>query len=189
MIESYKSSFSINIDEAFTAGILRKYFRKNAEVFIPLNMQLKDVDLIVSNIRNKKTITIQVKGSRAYEPKDKDLTKFGKGSNGWFFIKKELINRCTADYFIFIINVIEINENKGRRSIKPHLVTIKPKQLIKICRKQKILHKNYSFYVWINPKEKKAYEYRDAKQKGTINLSRYLDEKGFNPMKKSLGIK
>jgi hypothetical protein len=176
---SYKNFWSLNTDEVVVTGILRDYFKKKAEVFMPLNTQLKDIDLLVTNLRNRKIVSIQVKGSRAYEPKKNERKKYGEGSAGWFFLPKKVISRCTADYFIFLIYVIEEQRNKGRKELKTHTITIKPDELGKICKERKILHKRYSFYIWINPNKEKAFDFRDEKKRGQINLDKYLDEKGL----------
>ena len=186
--QSYKNFWSLNTDEVVVTGLLRSYFKKRAEVFMPLNAQLKDVDLIIGNFNNKKLITLQVKGSKAYEPKISEKRKFGDGSTGWFFIKEETIRDCTADYFVFLVNVLSEDKSSGRRYIEPHTVVISPNELYKVCKEKKILHTNYSFYIWINPKEKKAFDYRDSKQKGFIDLNDNLDEKVFQVLKEALQI-
>lgn len=183
MVVSYKNFLSMNTDEAIVAGVLRDFFKKNAEVFVPINAQLKDIDLVLTDLNAKKFITIQVKGSRAYEPSKKEKDEFNTGSCGWFFLKEEIIRNCKADYFILLIYVIHENINKGRRIIEPHIITISPKDLYKICQESKVLHKNYSFYIWVNPKEKKAFEYRDRRDKGIIKLNKYLDEEGLKQIK------
>lgn len=184
MTISYRNFWSMNIDEAIVTGILRSYFKKEAEIFMPLNSQMKGIDLAISNLKNKKLITIQVKGSKAYEPTKREKHDFVYGSGGWFFIKEEIIKDCPADYFIFLIYVIIENSENGRRNIEPHVLTIRPKELYQICKENKILHKNYSFYIWVNPKDKKCFDHRDEKQKGIITLDKYLDELGLEQIKK-----
>jgi hypothetical protein len=40
----------------------------------------------------------------------------------------------------------------------------------------------YSFYFWIDPKNKIAFDWRDEK----YNLTKYLDKKGFEKLNKKL---
>ena len=76
MGRAYKNFRSLNTDEAIVTGILNEFTEKNIEILIPLNAQMKDTDLIVMNMNNKKAIKIQVKGSRAYEPSKKETIKY-----------------------------------------------------------------------------------------------------------------
>lgn len=183
---SYKNFWSLNVDETVVTGILRDYFKKDMEIFMPINAQMKDVDLVIANIKNKKMITLQVKGSRAYEPSKKEIKEFRYGSSGWFFLKEETVRDCTADYFIFLIYVIHERESEGRRYIEPHIITIKPGALYQLCKERKIIHKLYSFYIWVNPREKKAFDWRDKKAKGIIDLDGYLDDNGLKQMQEAL---
>ena len=49
---------------------------------MPLNAQIKGVDLYLINTKTKKVATIQVKGSRAYEPQIREVREYGHGSAG-----------------------------------------------------------------------------------------------------------
>lgn len=176
MSKAYKNFWSLNIDEAVVSGILRDETSKNIEVLMPLNAQMKGVDLVLMNAEDKKTITIQVKGSRAYEPQKKEVEKFGEGSGGWFFLNTDVIHKATADYFIFLIYVIVQSSKKGRRYIEPHTITIPTEKIQELSKRYKKPHpNNYSFYFWINPHSKKAFDFRDK----YYDVSRYLDKKGF----------
>jgi len=184
MGRAYKNFWSLNTDEAVVAGILRDETDKELEVLIPLNAQMKDVDLVVVNLKNKKALTVQVKGSKAYEPGLNEIKKFGFGSGGWFFFRKEVVEEATADFFIFLIYVIKEEEKIGRRIIEPHTLTIPTNELKKLCTNNKKYHGKgmYSFSFWINPKKKEAFEFRDKK----FDMSHYLDSKGFGQINKSL---
>jgi hypothetical protein len=181
---AYKNFWSLNTDEAVVTGILREHTSKEVDVLMPINAQMKDIDLVLMNFSNKKTITIQVKGSKAYEPKKNEVKKFGEnGSTGWFFLKKEIIHKSKADYFIFLVYVINENKKSGRRFIEPHTLTIPTNKLKKLCLKYKKPHpERYSFYFWIDPKNKIAFDWRDEK----YNLTKYLDKKGFEKLNKKL---
>lgn len=174
---AYKNFWSLNTDEAVVSGILRDATSKDVDVLMPLNAQMKGVDLYLINVKTKKVITIQVKGSRAYEPRKSEVKKYGQGSAGWFFFSKEVVSEATADYFCFLIYVIEDSSNKGRRVIKPHTVLISTKKLQGVCKKYKRTHGSgrYSFFIWVNPKERKAFDFRDD----MMDLSPYLDKEGF----------
>lgn len=55
MGSTYKNVWSLNADEVVVAGTLQNYLSKDWEVFMPLNAQLKDIDLIAADLTNRKT--------------------------------------------------------------------------------------------------------------------------------------
>jgi hypothetical protein len=180
---AYKNFRSLNIDEAVVTWILRANTNKNIEVLMPINSQMKDIDLVLININNKKTITIQVKWSRAYEPRKKETERYEDGSAGWFFLKKEIIQQSTADYFIFLVYVIHEQTKTWRRTIKPHTITIPTKRLKELCTKNKKPHPDrYSFYFRINPKKKIAFDFREENDGKKYYITDFLDEKGINEL-------
>jgi len=184
MGKAYKNFWSLNTDEAVVTGILRDSTPKNVEVLMPANAQMKDTDLVLMNVDNKKAVKIQVKGSRAYEPRKSEVLRYGHGSAGWFYFKKNVIHKNTADFFVFLIYVIEESKKTGRRVIRPHTVAISTKKLIQLCNRYKKAGKGnmYNFFFWINPKEKKAFEFRDD----VYDLTRYLDLNGLQILNSKL---
>lgn len=150
---------------------------------MPLNAQMKDVDLILMNMKNKKVLSIQVKWSKAFEPSANSIKKYGDGSTGRFFIDKDIIHRSTADYFVFLVYVIHEKTKMGRRVIEPHTIIIPVKKLKELCLKYKTPHpNNYSFYFRINPKKKTARDVREKGEKNHYDVSKYLDELGIKNM-------
>lgn len=183
MSRAYKNFWSLNIDESIVSGVLRDETEKDIEVLMPMNAQMKGVDLVLMNIKNKKTVSIQVKGSKAFEPRKKEIEKFGTGSVGWFFLDSNIINKASAEYFIFLIYVIEQSFKNGRRYIEPHTITIPATKIKELSEKNKKPHPNrYSFYFWVNPKTKEAFDFRDNR----YDVSEYLDKKGFEKLNKVL---
>ncbi len=180
MGRAYKNFWALNTDEAVAAGILRNSIPKNLEVFMPLNAQMKDTDLVLMNMDTKKALKIQVKGSRAYEPRKSEIEDHGAGSTGWFYFKKDVVHKNTADYFIFLIYVIEENKKSGRRTISPHTLTISTFELGRLCKKYKQVGKGdrYNFFFWINPLKKTSFEMRNEK----FDTSTYLDERGLKKL-------
>jgi hypothetical protein len=176
MTRSYKNFWSLNTDEAVVIGILRDYTAKNIEIFMPANAQMKDVDLAVINLLNNKVCTIQIKGSRAYDPKKKESEKFGDGSGCWFSFHKDVIQKNSVDCFVFLCYILENNLKTGKKTISPHTITIPTKELRQLCNENKIVSKKgiYNFSIWVNPTTKKVSEFRDEE----YDLSDYLDKKG-----------
>ncbi|MBF0523358.1 MAG: hypothetical protein HQL24_09940 [Candidatus Omnitrophica bacterium] len=181
MGRAYKNFWSLNVDEAVVTGILRDNLNKNVAVFMPASAQMKNVDLALINVVSKKIITVQVKGSRAYEPRKSEVANFGEGSAGWFLLKSSVIHDCSADFFIFLIYVLEENKKSGRRDIVPHTITIPAQELQRLCllHKRKAKGNRYNLIIWINPKKKKAFDTQDRR----FDLSDFLDNSGFQMLK------
>ena len=80
--------FSLPYSEYETILQVQKYFKKSGglSVFIPVSRQQKGIDFVIVNTKNRKTLTVQVKGSRSYTKTEipkrskKELFKY----NFWF---------------------------------------------------------------------------------------------------------
>lgn len=194
-MKSYRNFWSLNTDEAIVTGILRDETNKEVEVFMPINAQMKDIDLILINIKNKKTKTIQVKGSKAFEGNSTQIRNYGYGSYGFIDVTSEAINNSIADYFIFLIYVLEQfdDKSKGRVYLKQHTITISKKDLEKKVKKYKKSANRgnqqvYHFHIWINPQTQEAFDFanfRDKAQKKE-DYSKYLDKQGLKQLNKVL---
>lgn len=184
MLKTYKNFWSLNVDEAIVAGILRSERSENVKVFMPLNAQMKGTDLVLINIKSKRSLMLQVKGSRAYEPQRAQAKNFGDGSGSWFPLSKGVIDTLPVDFFIFLAYVIEQSLKTGRRLIVPHTIIIPTRRLKELAEKYK-RHgaKNlYHFHFWINPKTKEAFDFRDEK----YSVSEFLDKKGIERLNEEL---
>ncbi|MFA6184505.1 MAG: hypothetical protein WC682_05435 [Parcubacteria group bacterium] len=180
---AYKNFWSLNTDEAVVSGILRDETHKDIEVLMPMNAQMKGVDLVLMNVNTKKAVTIQVKGSKAFEPRKSELKKYGHGNVGWFYLDEKTILKATAEYFIFLVYVIEEDVKIGRRTLSPHSIVIPTKELQKLTNKHKKTHgKRFSYYFWINPKTKEAFDIRDKH----FQVSEYLDKRGYERLNKEI---
>ena len=180
---AYKNFWSLNTDEAVVSGILRNETDKNMEVLMPMNAQMKGVDLVLMNVDTKKAVTIQVKGSKAFEPKKSELRKYEHGNVGWFYLEEKTIFSATAEYFIFLIYVIEEDVKIGRRTLSPHSIVIPTQKLQELTKKYKKIHGNrFSYYFWINPKTKEAFDIRDE----NFHVGEYLDRAGFEKLNKEI---
>lgn len=176
MSKAYKNFWSLNTDEAVVTGILRDATPKGVEIFIPLNAQMKDIDLVAMNIKTKKVVTIQVKGSRAFEPRKSEVKEYRDGSPGWFWFSRDVVDKSTADWFIFLVYVIEQLPSAGRRVLVPHTITIPTEKLQFLADKHK-KHRSgdrYNFTFWINPITKEATDMKDG-----YSVSEYLDNRGL----------
>lgn len=80
--------FSLPYSEYETILQVQKHFKKTEgfSVFIPVSRQQKGIDFVIVNTRNRKTLRVQVKGSRSYNTTD--IPKWSKKEvfkyNFWF---------------------------------------------------------------------------------------------------------
>ena len=125
-----KNFWSLHVDEALVASKIKDKLSSDYEVFFPYNSQLKDFDLIIYNVKNHKTKTVQVKSSQGY--RSYDSTASGHK------VPKKKINYKTVDYFIFTSHLEVPKKNKIKLGIKTHYVIIPTKELLEIVNKTKI---------------------------------------------------
>jgi hypothetical protein len=172
-----KNFWSLNVDEALVADKLQDCLKsKGYEVFFPLKTQLKDIDLVLFNLKTKKAYTIQVKGSRTYKPQKRETERFGEGQAGWIQIRRKSIfePENPIDYFILLIH-LEV-EGKIKREIELYYLVIPTGEFKKILTNSgKKLRKGdqYDFFIWINPKEKKVIEFNEWDN--LIDLTKFLN--------------
>lgn len=172
-----KNFWSLNVDEALTVDKLQSELKhQNWEVFYPLRAQLKDIDLILYNLKSGTSFSIQVKGSRSHTPAKREIARFGEGRNGWIMIKRDSIFKPTnkIDFFILLIHV-EV-QGKTKREIELHWLVLPTEKFKKILLdSNKAVGKGdlYNFFIWINPQENKAIEYSEWNNQ--IDLSPYLN--------------
>jgi len=171
-----KNIWTLNIDEALVSDRLKQELdKKNYEVFFPLNSQLKDIDLVLFNLKKKTSKTVQVKGSRTYTPRKSETEKFGGGSGAWFAMHKKAVYepRNKVDFLIFVLHSFEDGDLK--KEIKINYLIIPINNFKKIVSKKSIRKGNrYHFFIWIDDKGKRAFEFNNKGGK-TIPLSKYLN--------------
>jgi len=166
-----KNFWSLSTDEAIVAEKIKKELGKVYEVFFPINSQLKDIDLVVFNLRKGSSITVQVKGSRTYSD------KYGQWS--WITVPYDKIFRTTnkTDFFIFVWHIL--NQTELTRKIEPAYIVIPLKDLQKKCKNEKNMRSNRTYhFVFKKDSDKKAYDYPAEKnaKKEKIDFSKYLNK-------------
>lgn len=171
-----KNLWSLNVDELLVADELKQYFAKDHyEILFPLNAQMKDVDLVLFELKKNKATSIQVKGSRTYTLRKSEIRELGDGSSALFRIAKKSIftSQNKVDYFVFVLHHFKDGELKKRIEVD-HLV-IPIDDLKGVCKK-KILRKGgyYFFTIWLSSDGKKIRDFNNPKFH-TISLSKYLN--------------
>ena len=170
-----KNLWSLNVDEAILSEKIGKELGKEYQVFFPVNSQLKDIDLIIYNLKTQKTKSIQVKGSRTYLstfPEAKKLVKNAKTS--WNVIKSESIFSPTndMDFFIFVLHQEDLKSNN--RQIIQNYIIIPIKDFRNITKKEKEMRKTGHYHFNYCVSGKKVIEVNNTNSK-TIDFSKYLN--------------
>jgi len=158
-----KNIWSLQVGEVVVAEEIRKRLPKKYQIFIPLNNQLRDIDLILANLEKKKYVTIQVKESREYT--------LGE-ANGWFTISKEkLINpKIDVDYYIFLLYTAKPTKTKFEN--KTEFIIVPSKVLKEKSKNKKPVKNRLHYYFHINGN--KVIEVRESK-KNPVDYSKYLN--------------
>jgi len=172
-----RNLWTLNVDELLVADKIKEHFSKSEyEVFFPLNSQMKDIDLLLVNVKTAESQTLQVKGSRTYTPRPSEVKKFGNGSAAWFTINSNSIFKPSnrVDYFIFVLHSFVDGSQKKEIIVNFLIVPIDDFQ--NVC-KQKNLRSDcvsYDFYFWVDPEGKRAFEMR-GRAENSIAMSQYLN--------------
>jgi hypothetical protein len=94
--------FTVHVGELLFGQYIERKFR-NKNVWVPA----KDtgVDLLVTNAKNTKTVSFQVKFSRDFLPimQVTPIMRRGLRACSWFTLNRRKIIRSTADYWIFVL--------------------------------------------------------------------------------------
>lgn len=171
-----KNLWSLNVDELLVSDKLKNHFKKSDyEVFFPLNAQMKDLDLILLNLKNNKAKTIQVKGSRTFEPRKSQVEKYGNGSAAWFKISRNSVFNPTnkVDYYVFVLH--SFVDGSIKKEIKMDYLILPIKEFHKFCDKKTVRKGNvYHFFIWIDTKGKRSFDFNNKGNK-IIPLSKYIN--------------
>ena len=170
-----KNLWSLNVDEAILSEKVGKELGKEYQIFFPVNSQLKDIDLIIYNLKTQKTKSIQVKGSRTYV--SKRLKKLGISENAktsWNVIKSESIFSPTneIDFFIFVLHQEDLKSNS--RQIVQNYIIIPIKDFRDITKKEKEMRKTGHYHYAFAALKNKAIEVNNVKNK-QIDFTKYLN--------------
>ena len=156
--------WSLNVDEALVASWLKDNLDENYEVFFPVNSRFPDVDLIVFNSKNKKTITVQVKSSQSYFKKYENVEYWVSGHDK---IQLDKIDHDKVDFFIFTCYYPELTKKKtgNSRDITKYFVVFQTSKLLDYVWKFKdsktIKSKRIKFSFYVYPPNDKGKLYED----------------------------
>ncbi len=139
-----KPLFTIHAGEYLVGARLEQQF-KRINVWIPLRDS--GIDLLVSDRRNRKSVSLQVKFS-----KDFLVTHMGPEFQkelracGWWTIKREKLAKSSADYWVFVL--------QGFASRSTDFVVVPRVKLLKSLQAVHGRKKLIQVYIWVTERNK-----------------------------------
>ncbi len=155
-----KSLFTIHAGEFLVGDYIEREFRR---VNLWLPSQDTGIDLLVTDSKNEKTVSLQVKFSRDYLAThmtaifQKPLRAFG-----WWSLNQQKIANSKADYWVFVLPSFE------RRSTD--FVVIKPSELLARLEEIHGKVKTIQSYLWVTEKNL-CWETRGLKRQEQLSLA------------------
>jgi CO dehydrogenase/acetyl-CoA synthase alpha subunit len=154
-----KTLFTIHAGEYLVGNYIEKKY-KNVKLWIPS----KDTgtDLLVTDSKNKRSVSLQVKFSRDYlatndPPEFRPLLK----ATSWWKLSRKNIAESKADYWVFVLMGFQMKSRD--------FVVIKPAELLKrldrIHKSKKPIHS----YLWVT-KNKRCWETRDLNRQEQMEI-------------------
>ena len=149
-----KPIFTIHAGEYLVGSFIEKHLN-NCKVWLPS----KDtgIDLLVTNLRARKYVGIQVKFSKDFLVTNmSSIFREGLLACGWWTLDRDKIKKSNADFWIFVLYSFDIRE--------PQYLIIKPKKLLSLL---KAIHgntKKINAYFWVTKKHK-CWETRELSTK------------------------
>jgi hypothetical protein len=97
-----RSLFTVHIGEFLAGEAIERKFRR-VNIWVP--GKDKGIDLLVSDAKNKRVVSFQVKFSRDFLGRPGGRTEFIKPlrSCGWWTLKRHKIVKSPADYWVFAL--------------------------------------------------------------------------------------
>jgi hypothetical protein len=157
-----KSLFTIHAGEYLVGSEIN---RKLRHVNIWLPEKDTGIDLLITNKKNKKTVSLQVKFSRDYLVTHMKGNAFQRGLQacGWWKLNRQKIVKSQAEYWIFVLLGFD-NRSKD-------FVIIKSDDLLKRLDK---IHGNsskfFDLYFWVTKRDK-CYEARSLTPTEKLNIA------------------
>jgi hypothetical protein len=163
--ERMKPMFSVHAGEYLTGSHIEERFR-HVNLWVPV----KDtgIDLLVSDRRNRRTVSMQVKFSKDFLVANmrKQAPEFQRKLRacGWWTIHHEKLRRSAADYWVFVL--------QGFANASVDYVVIPPKELLR--RLRRIHHtqqpKLWQVYLWVT-KTNSCWETRGLKRSDELLIT------------------
>lgn len=157
--------FTIHVGEYLIGSYIEEKFN-DFNVWVPA----KDsgVDLLVTNEKNNRTVSLQVKFSKDFlgTHMEDSLQRGGLKSCGWWTLNRDKLEQSPSDYWIFVL--YSCFNQKTRQ-----YVIIKPEELLKKLTKLHGNNKTIQSYFWVTQKNK-CWETRGLKKEKQILIANHI---------------
>ena len=160
--------FTIHAGEYLVGTYIEENF-KNYNIWIPA----KDtgIDLLVTNSKNNKAISLQVKYSKDYvvtNLKPELLHKFKV--RGWWTLRRDKLKKSIADLWVFVMQSFSIGTIE--------CVVIDPSKLLNILEKLHGHKERYQTYMWVTNKGK-CWESRGLAKSDSVLVANNSNRSGL----------
>jgi hypothetical protein len=149
--------FTVHAGEYVVGSYIEQHF-KRVNVWVP--SKDKGIDLLVSDRRNRRTVSLQVKFSKDYLEVDMTpVPLFLKELRacGWWTIDRRKLRESQADFWVFAL------QGFARRTID--FIIVPPKEFLRRLRSiHGPLKKRIDTYLWVTVKDR-CWETRNLQQK------------------------
>jgi len=182
--------FTVHAGEYLTGCEIEKRLGRKVNLWIPSKDE--GVDILVTDRKNKRNVSLQVKYSR-------DFVRVGKSADrrlalrsvGWWTFNRVKLQNSKADFWVLLTY-----DGHGKES---DFIVIPPKQLLNIYKRTSRNDKTIQSYVWVSKDNKRAFEGRGLTKEqgdamingvtpaGIRDLSRYLGN--WDQVRKKLRIR
>jgi hypothetical protein len=154
--------FTIHAGEYLVGSYVEEKY-KNINIWIPS----KDtgIDLLLTNSKNTKSISLQVKFSKDFLVTHMDgIFQKGLKSCGWWTLNYDKIKKSEADYWVFVLHSFN---HKNMQ-----FVLIKPNELLTRLTHIHGKDKTIQSYLWVTEKDK-CWETRGLNKKDQILIANH----------------
>ena len=175
-----RNCWSVDVDESIVIDKITKDKTLNDyQVFIPTSRNLKDVDLLLYNLKTQKCKSIQVKGSTSFIPQKSETKKYGMGITTWIQLTKKQIFNPTykVDFFIFVLhwlNMANKNRIKHRKITSTCLIVPTDKLITNTKRKVGGNGNLYNFNFFISEDGERIGEIGQNKKQNWIDYTKFM---------------
>jgi len=154
--------FTVHAGEYLFGSYLEKEF-KGFNIWIP--SRDTGIDLLVTDSKNRKTVSLQVKFSKDFLPTEsQEIFQKGFKSLGWWALKRDKIKQSLADFWVFVVFDF--------RQKRTEFVIIPPKTLLKKITKLHGDDKIIQSYLSVTTKNK-CWETRGISKKEQILIANH----------------
>ena len=158
-----KPIFTIHAGEYLVGSYIENKF-KNLRVWIPT----KDtgIDLLVTDNKNKKAVSVQVKFSKDFLSMNRsDILRQELKAIGWWSLNRDKIQKSSADLWVFVLYALDQK--------KFDFIIIPPRELLKRFQSIHGKERNIQTYFSVT-KKNKCWETRNLKKADQVRIA--LDE-------------